>query len=161
MVDRVIKLTGSSNHNNCAKADSNDPKAWCYTVDSNKRWEHCSSFCENGSASSKPTPQPDTDQTATGTRVQDIPENVPTIDPRSKYDLTGNCLGKCKRRGLLGRLGELSQCETDIKCSTPLPHRPAIHSWPVPEPSECDLSPFCIDDSGEKFSLLKYFSYLS
>ena len=154
MVDHVIKLTGSSNHNQCATADSTDQKPWCYTVDRNKRWEHCSSICVGSSVPPQPSPPPDNDDTATGTRVRDIPEHVPTMDPRSKYDLTGNCLEKCKRRAL--PIG-LSQCETDIKCSTQLPHRPAIHSWPVPEPSECDLSPFCIDDSGEKFSLLKYF----
>jgi len=110
MVSQVIKLTGSSNHNICSVADVKDPKPWCYTVDPNKRWEHCSPLC-----SAKPPPvttqrpqptQLDFDDVV-GTRFRDVPEQVPQFDPRSKYDRNGNCIRNCNSR--VFSVG-LSQC---------------------------------------------------
>ena len=124
MVNQVIKLTGSSNHNKCAKADVNDSKAWCYTTDSKKRWEHCSSVC---------TGSDDPDDSVTGTRFRDIPEQVPIVDTRSTYDQKGNCLSNCKSRGLMAGIEQCGPYE----CSKPKPHRVRIHSWyhPPPEPN--------------------------
>ena len=123
MVNHVIKITGSSNHNKCAKADVNDSKAWCYTIDSNKRWEHCSSVC---TGSDDPD---DSDDSVAGTRFRDIPEQVPTVDPRSKYDQKGNCLSNCKARGLMAGIEQCGPYE----CSKPKPHRVRIHSWSQPQ----------------------------
>ena len=110
-VRRVIKLTGSSNHNKCAIADVADPKAWCYTVDSNKRWEYCSSRCTGSASSTDATPITDASSTdtnyeifraptpvhpLTGTRFSDVPEQTPQIDKRSQYDQNGKCLKNCK-----------------------------------------------------------------
>ena len=120
MVNHVIKITGSSNHNKCAKADVNDSKAWCYTIDSNKRWEHCSSVC---------TGSDDPDDSVAGTRIRDIPEQVPSVDPRSKYDQKGNCLSNCKSRVLMARIEQCGPYE----CSKPKPHRVRIHSWSQPQ----------------------------
>ena len=109
MISQVIKLTGSSNHNKCAIADVNDPKAWCYTADSNKRWEYCSPHCTSTDA----TPITDASFTdakyeifraptpihpSTGTRFRDVPEQIPQIDKRSQYDQKGKCLKNCKSR---------------------------------------------------------------
>ena len=145
MVNQVIKLTGSSNHNKCTQADVKDPKAWCYTVDSSKRWEHCSPLC------SGPTPPPSPPSDAsTGTRYKDIPEQVPQIDPRSKYDRKGNCLENCKSRSL-SALSGLEQCGP-YECQKPKPHWPRIFSWFVPEANHaCSQSGTCPDIIGEQF----------
>ena len=86
MVNQVIKLTGSSNHNKCAKADVKDPKAWCYTTDSNKRWEHCSPLCTGPDDPNNSDDPDNSDDSVVGTRFRDIPEQAPHMDPRSKYD---------------------------------------------------------------------------
>ena len=145
MVSRVIKLTGSSNHNQCARADVKDPKAWCYTVDSQKRWEHCSPLC----AGSTPPPS---DQ-STGTRFRDIPEQVPTIDRRSKYDQKGRCLKDCKSRSLAAGI---DQCGRN-QCQTPKPHWVRILNWFTPETNnDCSTGTSrCFDIFGEKFYILK------
>ena len=113
MISQVIKLTGSSNHNKCAIADVNDPKAWCYTADSNKRWEYCSPRCTGSASSTDATPITDASSTdaeyeifraptpihpSTGTRFRDVPEQIPQIDKRSQYDQKGKCLKNCKSR---------------------------------------------------------------
>ena len=147
MVNQVIKLTGSSNHNKCIKADVNDSRAWCYTVDSNKRWEHCSLLC----AGPTPAPSPPSDECTdecTGTRYKDIPEHVPHVDPRSKYDRKGNCLENCKSRGL-GQV--IDQCGP-YDCQKPKPHWARILNWFVPKANDaCLESRSCFDIIGEQF----------
>ena len=108
MVDHVIKLAGSSNHNQCATADSTDQKPWCYTVDRNKRWEHCSSICVGSSVPPQPTPQPDNDDTVTGTRVRDFEND--NLSPRSKYDQKGNCYKNCLETSF-GSAGRIHACD--------------------------------------------------
>jgi len=49
------KPTGSTDHNNCAAADPNDPKPFCYTTDREKRWEYC-----DCTVTVKPPPPPPT-----------------------------------------------------------------------------------------------------
>lgn len=113
MISQVIKLTGSSNHNNCARADVRDPKTWCYTTDPNKRWEYCSPLCTSSASSTEATPSTEASSTgarfeifraptpihpSTGTRFRDVPEQIPRIDARSQYDQDGNCLKNCKSR---------------------------------------------------------------
>ena len=153
MVNQVIKLTGSSNHNKCTKADVKDPKAWCYTVDSNMRWEHCSPLC-SGPTPTPPLltrpPSPPSD-VSTGTRYRDIAEQVPQIDPRSKYDRKGNCLENCKSRSLSIELEPIEQCGP-YECQKPKPHWATIFSWFVPEANHpCSESGSCIDIIGEQF----------
>ena len=146
MVNQVIKLTGSSNHNKCTKADVKDPKAWCYTVDSHKRWEHCSPLCAG------PTPPSDT---STGTRYRDIPEQVPQVDPRSKYDRKGNCLENCISRSLSG---DIEQCGP-YECQKPKPHWARILGWFVPEADDaCSQSgsAACYDIIGQEFIKIIY-----
>ena len=146
MVNQVIKLTGSSNHNKCTKADVKDPKAWCYTVDSNKRWEHCSPLCAG------PSPPSDT---STGTRYRDIPEQVPQVDPRSKYDRKGNCLKNCKSRGLAQGIDQCGPYE----CQKPKPHWARILGWFVPEADDaCSQSgsAACYDIIGQEFIKIIY-----
>ena len=96
-----------------AIANVNDPKAWCYTVDSNKRWEYCSPRCTGSASSTDATPITDASSTdakyeifraptpihpSTGTRFRDVPEQIPQIDARSQYDQNGKCLKNCKSR---------------------------------------------------------------
>ena len=134
MVNQVIKLTGSSNHNKCAKADVKDPKAWCYTTDSNKRWEHCNQHCTG-------LDDPDnSDDSVVGTRFRDIPEQVPKIDPRSKYDQNGNCIKNCRSRSLSLLGAGVRQCGRN-ECQKPKPHLVQIYSWSQPPPEyyqQCD-----------------------
>ena len=117
MVNQVIKLTGSSNHNKCAKAHVKDPKAWCYTTDSNKRWEHCNQLCTG-------LEDPDnSDELVVGTRFRDIPEQE--IDPRSKYDQNGNCIKNCRSRSFFTGIQQCGRNE----CLKPKPHLVQIYSW--------------------------------
>jgi len=125
MVNHVIKLTGSSNHNKCSRADVKDPKAWCYTVDSKKRWEHCSPLCAGSAPSTEATPLPSPIHEKTGTRFRDIKEQVPTIDRRSKYDQKGNCLKDCKS---LSIMAGIEQCGPN-DCQKPKPHWARILNW--------------------------------
>ena len=144
MVNEVIKLTGSSNHNKCAKADAKDPKAWCYTVDSNTRWEHCSPLCAGSPPSTDPTPLPIHE--STGTRFKDVAEQIPQIDPRSKYDRNGNCLKNCKSRSLTA---VIDQCGRN-DCQEAKPHWARILSWFVPERNhDCSKTGGCFDIIGE------------
>ena len=140
MVKQVIRLTGSSNHNKCAKADVNDSKTWCYTTDSNKRWEHCNQVCTDHI----PTSTPPTDSIA-GTRFRDIPENVPHVDPRSKYDQKGNCFHNCKSR-IFG--AGIEQCGRN-QCQKPKPRLPRIHSWFQPS---AEFHDDCFDCNARKSS---------
>ena len=136
MVNQVIKLTGSSNHNKCAKADVKDQKAWCYTTDSNKRWEHCNQLC---------TSPENPDDSLAGTRIRDIPEQVPQVDPRSKYDQKGNCLKNCRSRSLNIFNSGIQQCGRN-ECQKPKPHWPRIHSWIKPQ---TNYNPYVIDETYE------------
>jgi len=156
MVNRVIQITGSSNHNKCTHADENDPKTWCYTVDPKKRWEHCSPFCTDDKTFTQrpPTgPLPGTIHPATGTRVQDVPEEKPQIDPRSKYDQLGNCIENCKSRSLSALFGQqFRQCGSNgEQCLSARPHVSQVISWSVPEASECTDATQCSNIIGEKF----------
>ena len=139
MVNQVIKLTGSSNHNKCAKADVKDPKAWCYTTDSNKRWEHCNQLCTS------PENPDDPDDSVAGTRIRDIPEQVPQVDPRSKYDQKGNCLKNCRSRSLNIFNSGIQQCGRN-ECQKPKPHSARIHSWFQPQ---TNYNPGFIDETYE------------
>ena len=130
-----------------------DPKAWCYTTDSNIRWEYCSPLCSAKPPvpTQRPQPTPDLSNVA-GTRVRDIPEQEPQVDRRSKYDRNGNCLKNCKLRSLSSGI---SQCGSNgIQCNAPKPHRPAIHSWftsiPNPDPFPVPFDQFL----RQKFSQL-------
>ena len=126
-----------------------DPKAWCYTVDSNKRWEHCSPLCSAKPPpvpTQRPQPTPDLGNVA-GTRVRDVPEQVPTIDRRSKYDRRGNCLQNCNSRSLNN---EISQCGSNgIQCRAPKPQWPAILSWFIPETDQGCRGANCVDIIGD------------
>lgn len=139
MVSQVIELTGSSDHNKCTRADFKDPKAWCYTIDTKKRWEHCSPLC-----SGPAPPAPPSDSSA-GTRFRDIPEQVPQIDPRSKYDRKGNCLKNCKSRSLSAGI---EQCGRN-QCAKPKPTYASIWSWFMPQANDdCQKTNTCYDIIG-------------
>ena len=140
MVNQVIKLTGSSNHNKCAKADVKDPKAWCYTTDPNKRWEHCNQLC---TSPENPDDSENSDDSVAGTRIRDIPEQVPQVDPRSKYDQNGNCIKNCRSRGLSAGIEQCGRNE----CQKPKPHLVQIYSWF--EPSLESYNQFGIPITGE------------
>ena len=131
MVNQVIKLTGSSNHNKCAKADVKDPKAWCYTTDSNKRWEHCSPLCTGPDDPNNSDDPDNSDDSVVGTRFRDIPEQVPHMDPRSKYDQNGNCIKNCRSRSHFGIQQEIQQCGRN-ECQKPKPHLVQIYNWSQP-----------------------------
>ena len=126
-----------------------DPKAWCYTVDANKRWEHCSPLCSAKPPpvpTQRPQPIPDLSNVA-GTRVRDVPEQVPQIEPRSKYNQRGSCLKNCKSRSLSSGI---SQCGSNGgQCRAPKPHRPSILSWFIPETNQDCQSGQCLDIIGE------------
>ena len=141
MVNHVIKVTGSSNHNKCAKADVKDPKAWCYTVDSKKRWEHCSPLC----AGSAPLPSPIHEKT--GTRFRDIEEQVPTIDRRSKYDQKGNCLKDCKSMSIMAGI---EQCGPN-ECQKPKPHWVRILNWFTEQTNDDCSGAKCYNIFGQAF----------
>ena len=148
MVNQVIKLTGSSNHNKCAKAHVKDPKAWCYTTDSNKRWEHCNQLCTG-------LEDPDnSDELVVGTRFRDIPEQE--IDPRSKYDQNGNCIKNCRSRSFFTGIQQCGRNE----CLKPKPHLVQIYSWSEPPPEfyqQCDCGESSTESSKDKvFCDFKY-----
>ena len=48
------RSTGNINHNQCAFADANDVKPFCYTTNRSKRWEYC-----NCKACNEPEPTED------------------------------------------------------------------------------------------------------
>ena len=182
MVNHVIKLTGSSNHNKCARADVKDPKAWCYTVDPNTRWEECSPRCAGYASSTDATPNvvsvtpihtntlspihtttvsPIHEKTVspihantvspihekTGTRFRDIPEQVPTIDPRSKYDQQGNCVKDCEQTGFMKGI---EQCGPN-QCQKPKPHWARIFNWFTEQTNDNCASSECYNIFGKAF----------
>ena len=152
MVNHVIKLTGSSNHNKCAKADVKDPKAWCYTVDSKKRWEHCSPLCAGSAPSTDATPLPSPIHEKTGTRFRNIPEQVPTIDPRSKYDQQGNCVKDCEPTGFMKGI---EQCGPN-QCQKPKPHWARIFNWFTEQTNDNCSSSECYNIFGKAFLRLTF-----
>merc|ERR1711962_343720 len=146
MANHVIELTGSSNHNYCARADENDPKAWCYTVDSKQRWEHCSPMCSGGV---KPTQRPPSTRPPstrphplTGKRQVDVEEQIPQIDKRSKYDRNGKCIASCNTRSIVGT--EIEQCGR-YDCREEKPHWARILNWLVPDSNACHSTNTCDD----------------
>ena len=54
------RTTGNINHNQCAFADANDVKPFCYTTNRGKRWEYCNcKACDSGlKPTSRPTQRP-------------------------------------------------------------------------------------------------------
>ena len=57
------RTTGNINHNQCAFADVNDSKPFCYTTNRGKRWEHCNcKACDSGPKPiTPPTQRPPTE----------------------------------------------------------------------------------------------------
>ena len=152
MVNQVIKLTGSSNHNKCARADVKDPKAWCYTVDSKKRWEHCSPLCAGSAPSTDATPLPSPIHEKTGTRFRDIQEQVPQIDARSKYAPNGKCLTNCKDTGLMAGIEQCGPYE----CQKPKPHWARILNWFTQQTNDDCSGDGCFNIYGQAFFRLTF-----
>ena len=50
------RTTGNINHNQCAFADKNDVKPFCYTTNRGKRWEYCN--CKACNSPTQPSPTP-------------------------------------------------------------------------------------------------------